>query len=151
MAASSSNASPVRRKNTATAGDITHILKAGLPEGLSAGVVIESSIEDFIAKKELLLRELLLVTSRPTKNLMVEAGNASFQEVDSDVVRDFANRTVEASQYLYQKLHQSSSGKKLSNAVNRLLQIVGKPKSKRAGLQAHAASEELWQGSSCGA
>ena len=130
MAASSSNASPVRRKNTATAGDITHILKAGLPEGLSAGVVIESSIEDFIAKKELLLRELLLVTSRPTKNLMVEAGNASFQEVDSDVVRDFANRTVEASQYLYQKLHQSSSGKKLSNAVNRLLQIVGKPKSK---------------------
>ena len=124
MAASSSNASPVRRKNTATAGDITHILKAGLPEGLSAGVVIESSIEDFIAKKELLLRELLLVTSRPTKNLMVEAGNASFQEVDSDVVRDFANRTVEASQYLYQKLHQSSSGKKLSNAVNRLLQIV---------------------------
>ena len=45
MAASSSNASPVRRKNTATAGDITHILKAGLPEGLSAGVVIESSIE----------------------------------------------------------------------------------------------------------
>ena len=130
MAASSSNASPVRRKNTATAGDITHILKAGLPEGLSAGVVIESSIEDFIAKKELLLRELLLVTSRPTKNLMVEAGNASFQEVDSNVVRDFANRTVEASQYLYQKLHQSSSGKKLSNAVNRLLQIVGKPKSK---------------------
>ena len=101
MAASSSNASPVRRKNTATAGDITRILKAGLPEGLSAGVVIESSIEDFIAKKELLLRELLLVTSRPTKNLMVEAGNASFQEVDSDVVRDFANRTVEASQYLY--------------------------------------------------
>ena len=76
MAASSSNASSVRRKNTATAGD---------------------SIEDFIAKKELLLRELLLVTSRPTKNLMVEAGNASFQEVDSDVVRDFANRTVEAS------------------------------------------------------
>ena len=130
MAASSSNASPVRRKNTATAGDITHILKAGLPEGLSAGVVIESSIEDFIAKKELLLRELLLVTSRQTKNLMVEAGNASFQEVDSNVVRDFANRTVEASQYLYQKLHQSSSGKKLSNAVNRLLQIVGKPKSK---------------------
>ena len=116
-----SNASPVRRKNTATAGDIT--LKAGLPEGLSAGVVIESSIKDFIAKKELLLRELLLVTSRPTKNLMVEAGNASFQKVDLDVVRDFANRTVEASQYLYQKLHQSSSGKKLSNAVNRLLQI----------------------------
>ena len=130
MAASSGNASPVRRKNTATAGDITRILTAGLPEGLSAGVVIESSIEDFIAKKELLLRELLLVTSRPTKNLMVEAGNASFQEVDSNVVRDFANRTVEASQYLYQKLHQSSSGKKLSNAVNRLLQIVGKPKSK---------------------
>ena len=118
MAASSSNASSVRRrrKNTATAGDIAHILKAGLPEGLSSGVVIESSIEDFIAKKELLLlRELLLVTSRPTKNLMVEAGNASFQEVDSDVVRDFANRTVEASQYLYQKLHQSSLGQKLGN------------------------------------
>ena len=36
----------------------------------------------------------------------------------------------QANQYLYQKLHQSSSGKKLSNAVNRLLQIVGKPKPK---------------------
>ena len=60
---------------------------------------------------------------------MVEEGNASFQKVNLNVVRDFANRTVEASEDLYQKLHQSSSVE-VSNAINRLLQIVEKPKSK---------------------
>ena len=130
MAASSSNASPVKEEEHGNCRRY-HAHSQGRPSRGPKRRCSNRELHRGLHRKERVASEGALAGHFPTtKNLMVEAGNASFQEVDLDVVRDFANRTVEASQYLYQKLHQSSSGKKLSNAVNRLLQIVGKPKSK---------------------
>ena len=47
--------SPGRRKNTATAVEVQHLLKAGLPEGLGKGVTFPSENEVFCEQKELLL------------------------------------------------------------------------------------------------
>ena len=121
-----------RRKNTASAEDIVHLLKAGLPQGLGAGVSFSSSNEEFLKEKELLVRELLLATPRVTNKLLTDAAYKSFQDADAGVVSSFANRTVACCQYLYNKKQQSSSGKKLSAHTRRLISILHSPARKQA-------------------
>ena len=113
-----------RRKNTATADDIVHLLKAGLPEGLGKGVQFSDENEVFAEQKELLLRELLLTTPRPTLKLLTSAAELAFQDGDKGVIENFSKRVVSTSQFLFQKLQQSSSMKKLKPAVRRLIQIL---------------------------
>ena len=99
-------------KNTATADDIVHLLKAGLPEGLGKGVQFSDENEVFAEQKELLLRELLLTTPRPTLKLLTSAAELAFQDGDKGVIENFSKRVVSTSQFLFQKLQQSSSMKK---------------------------------------
>ena len=75
-----------RRRNTATADDIVHLLKAGLPEGLGKGVQFSDENEVFAEQKELLLRELLLTTPRPTLKLLTSAAELAFQDGDKGVI-----------------------------------------------------------------
>ena len=113
-----------RRKNTATADDIVHLLMAGLPEGLGKEVQFSDENEVFAEQKELLLRELLLTTPRPTLKLLTSAAELAFQDGDKGVIENFSKRVVSTSQFLFQKLQQSSSMKKLKPAVRRLIQIL---------------------------
>ena len=137
-----------RRKNTATADDIVHLLKAGLPEGLGKGVQFSDENEVFAEQQELLLRELLLTTPRPTLKLLTSAAELAFQDGDKGVIENFSKRVVSTSQFLFQKLQQSSSMKKLKPAVRRLIQILrpGPQGSKPAGAPRVPSRPE----SSCG-
>ena len=123
--------SPGRRKNTATAVEVQHLLKAGLPEGLGKGVTFPSENEVFCEQKELLLRELLLTTPRVTAKLVSAACLLAFQDADSNVVQNFTVRCVASCQFLYNKKNQSSSGKKLPPAIRRLVTVL-KPAAGRA-------------------
>ena len=116
--------SPGRRKNTATAEEVQHLLKAGLPEGLGKGVTFPSENEVFCEQKELLLRELLLTTPRVTAKLVSAACLLAFQDADSNVVQNFTARCVASCQFLHNKKNQSSSGKKLPPAIRRLVNVL---------------------------
>eukprot|EP00439_Symbiodinium_sp_Y106_P021249 s2334_g2.t1 len=102
---------------------------------LGKGVQFSDENEVFAEQQELLLRELLLTTPRPTLKLLTSAAELAFQDGDKGVIENFSKRVVSTSQFLFQKLQQSSSMKKLKPAVRRLIQTLrpGPQGSKPAG------------------
>ena len=141
IAASRAMAALGRRRNPAKAHDIIELLRAGLPEGLGAGIELSSNNDVLLEQKELLFRELLLRTPRPTRQLLQSAAFQSFQDADSGTVCSFADRVVACTQMLYQKLQSVSSGKKLQPAARRLIQIIKGNKSSQRSATAQPSKK----------
>ena len=116
-----------RRANTASVQDIVPILKASLPRRFGCRVQISAEhrkvhrrLEDF----ESLLRQLIAVTPRVTQTLVEQGLLSSFQNLDGTFATALAKQISGASAHVFQKLKQTTSGKKLPDPLVRLIQIA---------------------------
>ena len=127
-----------RRRNTATRQDISPLLKASFPEGLTEGSFPSTGIA-FLQTHELLIRELLLATPRVTAGLIQEGCNAAFQDLSSEVAVSFSQVVAGACSVVWQKKGQVLSGKKLKpDALRRLvLVLLGPSQRKQANVPSH--------------
>ena len=84
------------------------------------------SLEQQIAEQEELLKEMLLLSSRPTISWVTSACKQVWQKCESEVVSKFAKAAVSCSQHCFQKALQVTTGAKLSPAVKRLVHIINR-------------------------
>ena len=113
-----------RRANTASVQDVIPILKASFPAELNADFKYPQSIEKFISEFESLLRQLIAVTPRVTQNLIEQGLLNSFQDLDTAAARALAKQISGAAAHVFEKLKQTTSGKKLPDPLVRLIQIA---------------------------
>ena len=119
------HAMAARRANTATVQDVVPILKSCFPLDLCE-LKYPHGLSEFISEHESLLRQLLAATPRVTQTLIEQALANSFQKLDSSAATAFAKQISGACAHVWQKVKQTTSGKKLSDDVLRLVQVARK-------------------------
>ena len=83
-------------------------------------------LSEQIAEQEELLKEMILLSSRPTASWISAACKQVWQRCDSETVGKFAKAMATCSQHCFQKAMQSTTGVKLSPAVKRLVQVINR-------------------------
>ena len=110
-----------RRANTASVQDIVYILKASFPAELSDEFKYPQKTDEFIEKFESLLRQLIAVTPRVTQTLVEQGLLSSFQKLEGAAATTLAKQISGAASFVFQKLKQTTSGKKLPDPLVRLI------------------------------
>lgn len=118
-----------RRSNDASPADLAKVLKIQQREAPSLAF-FSLTTENMIAEQEELLKEMILMSSRPTATWVVAACKQVWQRVDSDIAGRFGKAMASCSRYCFQKAMQTTSGAKLSPAVKRITQIINRSSSR---------------------
>ena len=113
-----------RRANTASVQDIVPILKASFPAELSDEFKYPQKTDEFIEKFESLLRQLIAVTPHVTQTLVEQGLLSSFQKLEGAAATTLAKQISGAASFVFQKLKQTTSGKKLPDPLVRLIQCA---------------------------
>ena len=112
-----------RRSQDASPDELRKVLRIHVPNA-PALIFFSLSVEQQIVEQEELLKEMLLLSSRPTVSWVIAACKQVWQKCDYESVTKFAKAMVSCSQHCFQKSLQATSGAKLSAPVKRLVQVI---------------------------
>ena len=116
-----------RRSNTSTPEELAKVLKIYLPNGFGHEYVAATN-DGVVQHYEQLICEMLMLTPRPTCSWISKAVTLAYQQVKVEDARLFGQKLAQACQYCFQKKLQMTSGKKLSEAMKRVLKQISNPK-----------------------
>eukprot|EP00438_Fugacium_kawagutii_P004784 Skav203121 [mRNA] locus=scaffold447:642974:646288:- [translate_table: standard] len=114
-----------RRSNNANPADLAKILKVHQREAPSLSF-FSLPLENQIAEQEDLLKEMILLSSRPNATWITAACKQVWQRVDSELAGRFGKAMAACSQHCFTKAVQVTSGIKLPPAVKRLTQVINR-------------------------
>lgn len=112
-----------RRSNESDPGELRKVVKLLLPEPPSASVLSLCS-DTVVSEFEELLKEMLLLSSRPTGQWVQLACQMVWQKAEKDFCKRFGSCMATACQHLFQKARTCSTGQKLSPACRRLVKVI---------------------------
>eukprot|EP00438_Fugacium_kawagutii_P005271 Skav234616 [mRNA] locus=scaffold835:32676:33380:+ [translate_table: standard] len=113
------------RSNNANPADLAKILKVHQREAPSLSF-FSLPLENQIAEQEDLLKEMILLSSRPNATWITAACKQVWQRVDSELAGRFGKAMAACSQHCFTKAVQVTSGIKLPPAVKRLTQVINR-------------------------
>ena len=121
----SASASMSRGSNESSPDELRKVLKVHCPS-LQPQLFFSLSTEQQNAEQEELLKEMILLSSRPTASWISAACKQVWQRCDSETVGKFAEAMATCSQHCFQKAMLSTTGVKLSPAAKRLVQVINR-------------------------
>ncbi len=120
-----------RSRNTATCESLAKALRCNL-RGLEDKGYLDTDLDAIACKYEAALRAILSETFRPSVRLLARATKEAFQVPEAEA-KLFGERLCACITHIRTKRRQSTSGKKLAAAVQRLVLVVheleGRPSS----------------------
>lgn len=115
-----------RRSNCSSPEELQRALKLHFPRGIDRqqpwnNLALDAQVVDAY---ESFLGEMLTLSTRPTKTWICKACFLCFPSGDKGLFNSFADRMCQVASFCFSKRLESTSGKKLSNPLKRLLKII---------------------------
>ena len=114
-----------RVKNTATSEDVCRVLK-GAVSSLGDEKYLTSDLSKIAENYEVVIMDLLRLTSRPNKAILAQGAAKAFAQESSEEAKLFANRLYDCIQLCKEKSKSMTSGKKLEPAMRRICMFLSK-------------------------
>ena len=111
-----------RRSNAATAKDLVRTFRGNIGSLESADTML--SLDGFVSKHEILLKEILEQTLRPTSTLLREAVSLVWPSLPPLDVKSFCNHMHEVFKVLFTKSRNMTTGDRYPDSVGRMCAII---------------------------
>ena len=111
-----------RRSNAATAQDLVRIFRGNIGSLESADTML--SLDGFVSKHEILLKEILEQTLRPTSTLLREAVSLVWPSLPPLEVKSFCKHMHEVFKVLFTKSRNMTTGDRYADSVGKMCVLI---------------------------